>query len=114
MAILLTLLRYKHLLAYGSLAVIVAGLLVINNIRWLEIERCDMERAAIKSVTEQLRANAADAAKRLEQERVRRQRLTDRTMRDVNNAPDNRPISGPMRAALSGLCNMGASCQDTQ
>lgn len=108
--LLTAIIRHRHVVAYSALGVIIISLLSINSLRGLEIRECNAERAAVAALTEQMRQQAAEAVKRLEQEQARRKRMTDRTMRDINNAPDNRAISGPLRSAIDGLCSMGAAC----
>lgn len=104
-------LKNRHLIAYGSIAVIIAGLLVIHKLDKATIATCKAERLAIEQMTEQLKSSAEQAAKRLADESKRRTRIIDRNLRDINNAPetDNAALAPILADAIAGLCNAGAS-----
>lgn len=104
-------LKYKTGLAYAAIAVFIAGLLIVHKLDSATIATCQAERAAIVQMTEQFKASALAATKRLSDQQAKHGRIINRNLRDIKNAPEssNAPLSPVLGDALAGLCNTGAA-----
>lgn len=100
-------LKYRRLLAYGSLVVIIYGLLFINHLQRADLNVCDTERAAMAMAAEQIRKSNEQAAKRiLEQERQLRRRERE-IIREINDESNSAGIGAADFVGM--LCNQGAA-----